>query len=66
MIGVVFALGILCLVVLWDAMLLSFLNALPVSLEGDVEHGIAVEHQLCWGCTIGRVDHRVDCMVHSS
>ena len=37
MTGVVFALGVLCLVVLWDAMLLSFLGVLPVSLERDVE-----------------------------
>ena len=38
------ALGVLPFVVLKDKLLLSILDALPVSLKGDVEHGIAAEH----------------------
>ena len=44
--GVWFSCGVSSLVVLQDAMLLSFLDALPVSLEQDIEHGIMVRWKM--------------------
>ena len=42
--GVLTPSGVFSLVVLEDTVLFSLLDALPVSLEGDVEEGIASEH----------------------
>ena len=44
LVGVVSALGVFALVVLQDAVLLPFLDALPVSLERYVEEGISTKH----------------------
>ena len=40
------ACGVFTLVVLKDTILLSFFDALPVCLEGDIEHGIAAKDKL--------------------
>ena len=47
--------GVLAPIVLKDTVLLPFLDALPISLEGDVEQCVASEHELCWGGACGSV-----------
>ena len=55
------ACGVFMLVVLKDAILLSFLDILPVCLEGDAEHGIPAEDKLRRSCLVCGVDGGIDC-----
>ena len=56
--------SVFTLVVLKDAILLSFLDALPVCLEGDVEHGISAKDKLRRSCLVCGVDGGIDCASH--
>ena len=58
--------SVFTLVVLKDAILLSFLDILPVCLEGDVEHGISAKDKLRRSCLVCRVDGGIDCASHGA
>ena len=55
-VGVRLANAVFTFVVLADELLLPLLDALPVSLKGHIEEGIASKHQLCRCGASRRVD----------
>ena len=61
-----FASSVFTLIVLKDAILLSFLDVLPVCLEGDVAHSISAEDKLRGSCLVCGVDGGIDCASHGT
>ena len=56
--------GILTFVVLNDELLLSFFDALPISLERDVKERVESKNYLSWSCLHRGVNQRMNYLSH--
>ena len=61
-----FASSVFTLIVLKDAILLSFFDVLPVCLERDIQHIISAEDKLRCSCLVCGVDGSIDCASHGA